>query len=77
MTPEANVPLVDKGTIHTKELETNKKEEKAKENTPIRFKRNTSPHSPENYLYEGRVSYQFDKNGSTFDIYEHVINLDF
>ena len=54
-----------------------KKRKKAKENTPIKFKRNTSPHSRENYLYEGRVSYQFDKNGSAFDIYEHVINLDF
>ena len=34
----ANVNVVDQGTIHTKELETNKKRKKPEENTPITWK---------------------------------------
>ena len=35
-----------------------------------------SPHSRENYLLEGGVSYQFDESVPAFDIFEQVINLD-
>ena len=74
LTLETNVIAVDQGTTHTKELET-KKRKKLEESTPITSEHNVSPHSLENCLLEGRVSYQFDENASDFDIYEQVINL--
>ena len=45
LTLEANVHVVDQGTTHTKELETNKKKKKPEENTHITWKRNIPPHS--------------------------------
>ena len=75
LTPEANVHVVDKGTKHTNELEKNKKRKTPEENT--RSHGNwMSPHSRENYLLEGGVSYQFDESVPAFDIFEQVINLD-
>ena len=38
------MPVVDEGTTHTKELLANKKGNKLKENTPITWKCNVSPH---------------------------------
>ena len=42
--PEANVYVFDKGTTYTKELETNKKRKKPKQNTPTTWKCNVSLH---------------------------------
>ena len=74
--PEANVHVVDEGTTHTKELETNKKRKNPQDNIPNTWKRNVSSHFRENCLLEGRVSYQFDKSASAFNILEQIINLD-
>ena len=49
------MPVVDEGTTRTKELLANKKGNKLKENTPITWKCNVSPHSRENCLLEGGV----------------------
>ena len=49
LTSEANVHVVDKGTTHTKGIET-KKREKPEENTPTTLKRNVSPHFRQNCL---------------------------
>ena len=73
--PEANVHVVDKGTTHTKEIETNKKRNKPEENTSITWKCNVFPHSQENCLFDSGVSCQFDKSASAFHVYEQVINL--
>ena len=75
LTPEANIHIIDEGTKHTKELGAKKRRKKPEINTPITWKRNVPPHSPENCLLEGGVSYLFDESVSAFDIYEQVINL--
>ena len=43
--PEGNIHAVDEGTIHTKELETNKIRKKLVENNRITWKCNVFPHS--------------------------------
>ena len=73
------VNVVEEGTTHTKELETNKKKKSPDENTPITWKHNVPPHSLDtvlNCLFDGEVSFQFDESASAFDICEQVINLD-
>ena len=64
LTLEANVHLVDQGTTHIKELETNKKRKKMQKKVPRRYS-----------LLEGRVGNQFDESASAFDIYEQIVNL--
>ena len=60
---QANANVVDQGTTHTKELETDKKRKKTQKNsTPITCKCNVSPHSREYCLLEGRVANQFDES---------------
>ena len=54
LTLERNVHVIDQGTMHTKELQKNKKRKKKPEgSTPIIWKRNVSPNSQENCLFEG------------------------
>ena len=76
MTQEANVHVIDKGTTHTEELETNKKRKKPEEITLITWKCKVSLHSRKHCLLEDGVFYQFDKSALAFDIYEQVLNLD-
>ena len=60
---QANANVVDQGTTHTKELETDEKRKKTQKNsTPITWKCNVSPHSREYCLLEGRVANQFDES---------------
>ena len=76
LTQGTNVHLVDEGSTHTKELEANKKRKKSEQNTPIAWKGNFFPHSWQNCLLEGGVSYQFYDSASAFDIYQQAINFD-
>ena len=61
--------------IHQKK-KTHPKKQKTKENTPITWKRKCYLHFQENCLFEGRVTDQFDKSASAFNIYEQITNLD-
>ena len=60
----------------SKKKKTHPKKQKTKENTPITWKRKCYLHFQENCLFEGRVTDQFDKSASAFNIYEQITNLD-
>ena len=63
---EVNTHVADQGTIHTKEIESNKKrKKKPEESTPITWKRDVPPHSREYCFLEGRITNQFEESASS------------